>query len=275
MASSNHPEMKLRGRFTLYGEYLMHDVVEGYAAPVTTYLRSTSTDSLLGGYNRARDTVRTKFISLGLRPSPTIEGSLAFGQGFASSTVLALLHCGNQIEGERRKILVEASDRSQHGFSPSGVDFSCVSRQYPIFYGGRQTRPAPYLKDPLTFACILNGGRKSISSVLECRQAILSARSRLVPLATDLTASIESSASVDLVSLKEYSRCLLQIGCYSVAQARFVEAGLRLGLAVKGIGAVKDCALVIAGDPDLVANFLASRADVRFLCERYFPLNGY
>lgn len=252
---------RIHGRYTLYGEYLMHDHTWGYAAPTSMSLQGSHSSQSAGGIWRLElDEVAKLVERLGLRPLKTIFGDVPFGAGFASSTVLALLHIGDQVDPSSRRTMVNFLDQLAHGFPPSGMDYEAVSAREPGFYlrgVWKSARPVKLsglflrVRDPATL------------SFREARKKVISAADRLVPLANRMTDTITDTGDLDLEAFGKYCSVLSNLNIYTPNQVSIVRSALDMGLVAKAIGGLHAQAMLVVGDANKLGEFEGKqKADV-------------
>jgi hypothetical protein len=246
---------RIHGRYTLYGEYLMHDHTWGYAAPTRMSLQgSHSTQSPEGIWRIESDEVAKLVSRLGLRPLKTVFGDLPFGGGFASSTVLALLHIGDQVDPSSRRTMVMLLDQMAHGFPPSGMDYEAISAQESGFY----LRGVWKSSRPLSLSGLfLRVDDPHTMSFRETRKKVISAADRLVPLADRMTDAITDQGILDFDSFRKYSAILANLNIYTPAQESICRSASAMGLVAKAIGGLHAHAMLVVGEANSLAEFAA------------------
>jgi hypothetical protein len=245
---------KMHGRYTLYGEFLMHGRATGYVAPTPMCLWGS--DSAIEGdvtWNRESDDVASLVSRLGLKPMPAVAGDLPFGQGFASSTVLALVHIGDQLAPVERRRVVNVLDWLSHGFEPSGLDHDAITAQSPGFYRRHEWRFAPALQLSGVF---LRSTQAAEISLEETRRRVERMADRLAPLADELTRTIEENSRLNVDAYAAYCNELASAGVYTEEQSLRVAEARSCGLLAKGTGGLHAKALVVIGEPDKLDDFV-------------------
>lgn len=253
--------MMIRGRATLYGEYLMHDEGGiGYCFPVPFGL---ARGGQAGGcrsldYDAEHDSVAAalrshSLLRNGWEPAKHISGCLPLGFGFAGSTVLALVHLDGYFTGETLRRLVLESDSVAHGFTPSGVDFASIRSAGPILYSVREVLKAPPV--PLAFGFVLPAKERTrnLSSV---RAQVASEKPVLSRICVQLSQEMMTGGGSVLDGVYEYSGILQRLGIYSSAQEELIKGALCRGVAAKGIGGLYDKAIMFVGSEDKVVKEL-------------------
>ncbi|RHW25443.1 SIR2 family protein [Nocardioides immobilis] len=237
---------RVKGRYTLYGEYLMHTKAWGYVAPTPMYLQGAP-ESVDVGLNWLGESDRTRTLvrSLGLDVLDDVSGSLPMGQGFASSTVLAVLHLGDQVSAEKRAQLLEVFDWLSHGFPPSGVDSASVLAQEPGFYFRNTWRRAPSI--PINAVFVASVGEPTVA-LAQARSRVEELSSRLKPLAEQMTTTISSDQTLDLDAFASYCALLRTAGIYTDDQMNTLAEATSLGLHAKAIGGLANKAMLVIGD---------------------------
>jgi len=255
---------RVRGRYTLYGEFLMHELARGYVAPVPMFLQGTYARPEDGTtWVKDGDTVSAHVASLGLDAMPTVLGDLPFGQGFASSTVLAMLHLGGQRPSDLRSV-VNFLDWMSHGFEPSGMDHDAIKAQAPGLFRAGEWKTAP----PIPLHALFYGveGGRTIS-LKRAQELVLRQATRLVPLANQLTAAILDENRLDLEAFAKYCETLCITGVYTEVQLALIERAKTAGLHAKGIGGLHAKAILVVGDPDALEAFTATEDQATLLGE--------
>lgn len=246
------------GRYTLYGEFLMHGRSWGYVSPTPMYLRGTRDTTSAGGtWNAEADEIARLVERLGLRPLPAVEGDLPIGQGFAGSTVLALLHVGDQFRAAERRRVVNFLDWLSHGFEPSGLDHDSIVAQTSGFYRRGEWRPAnPVHLDGL----FIRSGSPGTISLRETQSRIERVAGRLVPLADLLTKGIADDSELRMDVFADYCLALSRAAVYTDEQMELVEQASSHGLLAKSIGGLQAKAMVVVGDSGALSHYEAGLA---------------
>lgn len=251
---------RIQGRFTLYGEFLMHARTWGYVAPVPLYLRSSRAKP--SAYDYEADEVGHLLQRMGFSTQHFLNGNLPFGLGFAASTVLAFLHLRDQASDADHEQIVRVLDWIQHGFMPSGADYAAIRAQSPGFFLQGRWRPAP----PCPVACVfcsLPPAPKRPPG--QTRTIVESIASRLQPLADRLTRTLENTGTVTLGDLHDYCLVLSEAGVYSEPQQLLVDAALSRHIAAKGIGGLYNKAMILIGELQDCLSFAAQHPNLTVL----------
>lgn len=252
---------RIHGRYTLYGEFLMHECTWGYVAPVPMAL--TDGEPNHPCYCPEDDEVAALLSRMGLHVLAHVGGDLPLGRGFASSTALALLHLGDQVDASLRPSIVRIIDWIHHGFMPSGLDYFALTTQSPGFYLAGNWESAPALRLNIAFVEVPPGPRRLGALT---RAAVSARLDQLAPLADRMTCTIRENGEVNIDVLAAYADCLLGADVYSPDQRALIEAALAEGVIAKGIGGLYNKAILLAGELDEVEAFLAGRDEVRLDC---------
>jgi hypothetical protein len=234
---------RLHGRFTLYGEYLMHTSAWGYVAPVPMSLITGTPGQT--GYCPSKDGTANLLRQMGFNVVSSISGDLPFGQGFASSTVLAMLHLGNRLNERDQRQIIRVVDWIQHGFEPSGVDYYAIRAQAPGFFARGKWRPAPAFPLSCVFCAIKPGPERQPGNT---RAIISGLLPTLSPIAENMTRQLASSGRISTDDLFSYSRQLYDADVYSLDQRDLIARALALGMPAKGIGGLYNKAVMLIGD---------------------------
>lgn len=239
------PPGGLRGRTTLYGEYLMHRHAAGYVFPAPYWLAAGAAGRPAHpAYARRLDMTATLVGGVGLRPLDAVSGTLPLGLGFAGSTVLTLLHVGDQLPPDRAMVLARYVDRIVHRFAPSGVDLCSVRRQRPGFFRAGGWRDAPELRFEHGYWLPPPGPPRPLPQV---RAAVHAAGSALARCADRQTRYIDAHGRLDRDELFAYAELLAGCDVYAPAQRRLIERALANGVIAKGIGGLYNKAVLLIG----------------------------
>lgn len=221
----------------------MHASTWGYVAPVPMYLASTQANEI--GYCADKDSVANLVRQMGCNIAPSISGNLPFGYGFASSTVLALLHLGEQLKSQDLKQVVRVLDWIQHEFEPSGVDYLAIRSQAPGFFVRGRWRPAPSCPLPYIFCGVQSGPTRPPGATKAMVDQLVPF---LSPIADRMTAQLSTYGRISTGDLLSYSRILYESGIYSEQQNVLIGKAISRGIAAKGVGGLYNKAVVIIGD---------------------------
>ena len=256
---------RVQGRYTLYGEFLMHGDVWGYVAPTPMHLRGARRGAGVGTWKAESDDIRQLVSRLGLKAQPAIEGDLPFGQGFASSTVLSLLHIGDQLSSAERRRVVDIFDWLSHGFEPSGLDYDAIVAQAPGFYRRGEWRQAAPL---MLHGLFLRSSEPPVITLSKTRERIAGVADRLAPLAERLTTGIIYSSELDIEAFAEYCARLSRAGVYTREQMAVFEAAKAAGLMAKAVGGLHGRAMLVIGGSREELESYAVSLDARTLIGR-------
>jgi hypothetical protein len=236
--------MRLRGRVTAYGEYLMHDVAEGYCFPAPYWMTTERPHKdTANSYRGELDNIARTLRGLGYGPRE-LFGNLPLGAGFAGSTVLAILHLWGRTSECKLRKTVNMLDHYSHGLSPSGLDSTAILAQSPGFYMAGRWRPAPQWTESTLFFVPRE------PKTLELRDVARRVRKHeldLTRIARHLTEYMEKRGRADLAAMFDYCSILLRSGVYTSEQVDVIADCLGAGLAAKGIGGLHGKAVVMLG----------------------------
>lgn len=247
--------MRLWGRITVFGEYLMHEHHEGFIIPSRLCL--TDEPSLCGEdfncYDPERDASLMGLLEMGLTiQAQQIYGDLPCGYGFASSSLLSRLHLSyaDTRVGDPQAALDQV-DNLIHGFTPSGVDSGFALRQRTGFFYDKSWRDALISSLPSYAVLIPKEREYSLSHV---RAKVLKGAKTLIQLAAAIQLQIAREEPFPYTLLFDYATALWDLRVYSEAAQDFIESALNKGFAAKGIGGLYDKAILLFM-PDLPAEF--------------------
>ncbi|MFJ1491672.1 hypothetical protein [Capnocytophaga canis] len=230
--------MRIYGRITIYGEYLMHGTISGLIIPSNLFLDTVNCGNINSLYSKKKDNILPIIEKMGIKPCHTLYGNLPLGYGMAGSTALSLLHLSNIKDLELKKRIVHEIDKEIHGFIPSGIDFeSCIRQEYGLY----STASGWQTIDPLPISySLFKFPKEKKMSLNEVKKKILSEKDLLIPIQNELNSIIRTKGTINFSLLKKYSKILLSIGVYSNKASVFISTLLRQGIIAKGIGGVYD-----------------------------------
>jgi hypothetical protein len=230
----------------------MHGTTWGYVAPVPMYLTTGRGET---AYRLDKDGVASLVRRMGCYVADSISGNLPFGYGFASSTVLALLHLDRQLTSGDLKHVVRVLDWIQHGFEPSGVDYVAVRAQTPGFFVQGRWRSAPPCPLPTVFCGVSPGPERAPGSTRNLVSKIIRF---LAPIAERMTSQLDSYGRVSMDDLLAYSRILYESEVYSEEQSALIGKAISSGIPAKGIGGLYNKAVVLTGDVEASLSLISS-----------------
>lgn len=235
--------MIVRGRISIYGEYLMHSATRGLALSSRMSLASMDEGDVprLAEYRPEADGVARLLMERGFAITPGLKGDLWQGCGLASSTAAARLYLAALGVPSPREHMIEV-DRILHGFQPSGMDIECIMHQHDGLYGHRVWQNVAVASPPRALVMFEREGRMTLAEVMRRMQG---AQSALVPLADELTMSVVRDGALPLDAMRRYAEALLVIGVYSSRVRSFVEWSLGEGIPSKGVGGLYDKAVLV------------------------------
>lgn len=236
--------MRLFGRITVVGEYLMHDDTWGLVIPSRLFL-SYDRGKKHPTYRSDSDEIRKLLLEEGFDTctlSDIVFGNLPLGHGFSSSSLLACLHM-DSLGCDISQELVEKLDSRIHGFPSSGVDASFCMRQKAGLYLSRQWRDIPQTMElDYSVALFPKEGEMPLGVI---RERIKKRKRRLIGLADKFVAKgLAGEDDADTV-LFDYSAELGDCDVYSACAQRFISDVLNLGVAAKGVGGLYDRAVLV------------------------------
>ena len=235
--------MRLYGRLTLFGEYLMHDIGEGLVVPSRRVLGDESEERMRphADYVPERDATRSTLARLGVSiERPVVRGDLPLGAGLAGSTLLGRILLRDLPEDRVRNLLMEA-DRLIHGFPPSGMDLEFALRQEMGLFGPGGWRDVALSMPDMSLVTFPKEGDVALPEV---RSRIMRRGETLGVIAADLADGCLRGV-ISYETLLRYARELAAANVYSRMAASFSEDLLAKGIVVKGIGGLYDKAMLI------------------------------
>ncbi|MDR1202065.1 MAG: hypothetical protein LBL58_10630 [Tannerellaceae bacterium] len=238
--------MRIYGRITIYGEYLMHSNECGLIMPSNLYLETTEKKDYKSGYNKKLDRVLVLLKEKGIIPKHTLRGNLPLGYGLAGSTVLGFLHLSHFFNNTSKRNIINEIDTKIHGFTPSGLDFeSCIHQQWGLFCSkfGWESQQTP----SIDYSLIIFPKEQKMK-LSKIQERVLSAKNLLAPIQKELNRIVKTHNVINLDLLMEYSQILSSIGVYSEVVNNFIYQSLENGFITKSIGGLYDKAVIIIFD---------------------------
>ena len=249
--------MIIHGRITVFGEFLMHTMTEGYIVPAAHAL-ATLEEHLLPvhpRYQQMLDQVRIHLAERGLPTCSEVRGTLPLGYGFAGSTALALLHLEGNVVGSAGIALASAEaivrqiDWQIHGFSPSGVDYHSIVTGKAGYFGPGGWRPVQRRPELAASALLVRDPLDWPLSETRCK--IVAMADRLIPIARYLCSVLRARAILDYQALFDYSVELRRVNIYAPRATAIVDHALKYGLVAKGVGGLTNKAVIIVWPPEM------------------------
>lgn len=240
--------MRIYGRITIYGEYLMHGETPGLIMPSDLFLDTVSSGGIISHYSKEKDDVLLLIIKMGITPDHTLYGNLPLGYGMAGSTTLSLLHLNGIEDKELKQKFVNEIDNTIHGFTPSGLDFeSCIHQEWGLFCnasGWQSICPIPIAYSLFKFP------KENSLALSEVQKRVLSVKDKLEPFQNGLNSAIKERGALDLKMLMNYSSILLEAEVYSRISSQFISTLLKRGIIAKGVGGLYDKVIMVVHSED-------------------------
>lgn len=235
--------MKIYGRLTIYGEYLMHSDSYGLIEKSNLYLATNehSGTHFHPHYDVTKDLVAKIIAEQRINIHPGVKGNLPLGYGLASSSVFSFLYL-YPLYGERVYEMIRNIDKSIHGFQPSGLDVSFCYRQKSGLYKNDKWIDVSLAKLAYSLVIFPKENKMVLSDV---RRKILDKRHRLSKLADDISYSVIRNNHIPYEFLQIYSNELVNCGIYSAQVVKFIENLSSKNIVAKGIGGLYDKAVLI------------------------------
>jgi hypothetical protein len=236
--------MKLHGRITIYGEYLMRASTCGLVIPSQLHLATSEHINNLvhEKYDHSNDEVARYLERRCFATKSKLYGNLPFGFGLASSTVLAFLHLHPTKSISESIPIVNECDHNIHGFKPSGVDTASISRQAPGLFSIRGWEDIHVTSFPYTLVFLPAERERTLA---EIKRRMNEGAASLTRIADDLTNQTISTGRLDYTLFLKYTRTLFIHSVYSKVATSFIATFLNSGIAAKAIGGLYDKAILI------------------------------
>lgn len=237
--------MRIFGRITIYGEYLMHTITHGLITKSTLYLANEQEKSfpIHQSYDIRKDKVADFLRKKSYTYDRIIRGNLPLGYGFSSSTILLYLNLSKKIDESTLRKLIMQADHEIHGFPPSGLDIEFCFQQSTGLFGKNEwidTQINNFYHSIIIFPKCCN------KTLPEIQFNILNNNLKpLSKLAEDLNSHIINHNKLNYQSLLEYSKILLNSNVYNGLVESFISTMLQNRIIAKGIGGLYDKAVLI------------------------------
>ena len=236
--------MRLFGRITVYGEYLMHDQTSGLVTASNLYM-ATSEDPeapVHVEYDFRKDEVAAHLQRHGRPFHKVLRGNLPLGYGFASSTIISFLNLQRRLPSRQLERAVLGIDMAIHGFRPSGADFEFCLKQKTGLYGPNGWTDVGVRRPHHSVVLWPQRGEMVLPEV---RCAVLERGQELTQLAQALNAGVLNCDKLDYPLLLEYARVLRECHVYAPDVDEFVAEMLGRGIVAKATGGLYDKAVLL------------------------------
>jgi hypothetical protein len=258
--------MVICGRITLFGEYLMHSMADGYIVPTTQALATPDEREfpVHPEYRQERDSVRFLLANASLPTCSMVRGTLPLGHGFAGSTALTILHLGSC--GQDYETIVNHVDRQVHGFAPSGVDCKAIRVGRAGCFGPVGWRSV--WRAPCLAISALLVPEASGQDLAETRNKVIASADALIPIAQYLCSALTERNVLEYQALFDYALRLRRIGIYLPRATAVIDHALSGGIVAKCTGGLTNKAVIIVWPREM-----KSTTRIRILTElgRYGP----
>ncbi len=235
--------MKIFGRLTIYGEYLMHSTAYGLIEKSNLYLATGEHDEVQNHpqYDVAKDIVARYIEAQKIKVYPGVKGNLPIGYGLASSSVLSFLYLyplyGNQIFQ-----MINNIDKSIHGFEPSGLDAGFCCRQENGLY-----KDGEWIDVSLTrhnYSLVLFSKEKKMT-LSEVQKRVMANSNNLKKIADVMTNLIIKNNHIPYDYLQYYANELSDCDVYSNQVKEYVGYMSSKNIVAKGVGGLYDKAVIV------------------------------
>lgn len=233
--------MKLYGRITVFGEYLLKENLSYcYCIKSKLFLSNSSADSgfVHPSYDQDKDGTVPFLKNAGVLHFGNIYGNLPIGYGLSSSTILSLLH----LNSSQRQDLIKSIDKAMCGFSPSELDYISITMQENGVLGFGKWYPIIDFQ-PSYSLLIVPKERKRI--LTEINTDLKKSQKRQIELTKELFKILSSTGKLDFNLLFEYCKLLLSCDVYSKSARNIANDLIKKGIICKSIGGLYDKAILI------------------------------
>lgn len=238
--------MKLHGRITFFGEYLLKDNLS-YCLCIKSKLFLSNEQQYKHiehpTYSHDKDKTIYFLRKHGVTNFADIYGNLPLGYGLSSSTILSLLHLNSQY----RKKLIENVDKKMHGFSPSELDYTSITKQENGVYGFGMWQPFKNFKPCYSLLVIPKEEKRNLT---EIKKKMNKSKERQIALTNDLFKILASTGNFDFSLLFDYCKLLLSYEVYSEGALDIAANLIAKGISCKCIGGLYDKAILIIHSDD-------------------------
>jgi len=233
--------MKLHGRITFFGEYLLKENLS-YCLCIKSKLFLSNEEQYESikhpTYSNSKDKTIPMLQSLGVNSFSKIYGNLPLGYGLSSSTILSLLH----LNSAERKDLIEIVDKEMNGFSPSELDYTSITKQENGVYGFGNWFPFQNFQPVYSLVVIPKEGKRNLPKI---KSKLVASQPQQIKLTKELFQQLSSVGELDFNLLFEYSQLLLSCKIYSDQTHNIASTLLDKNISCKCIGGIYDTALLV------------------------------
>lgn len=233
--------MKLHGRITVFGEYLLNENLS-YCLSIKSklFLSNDNRDSKFVHpyYQPGKDKTIELLKNFGIKQFGDIYGNLPLGYGLSSSTILSLLH----LNSADRKDLVEMIDREMSGFAPSGLDYTSIISQENGVFGFGKWIPIHDFYPNYSLIIVPKEKKKKLTDV---KQKLATSQVEQIRLTKDLFSELNSKNTLNRELFYHYCKHLFSCNIYSESASEIVFWLLERNIAAKCIGGFYDKAILI------------------------------
>lgn len=233
--------MKLHGRITVFGEYLLRENLSYcYCIKSKLFLSNSDTDSnfVHPTYEQGRDETIPLLRDAGVFNLGNIYGNLPFGYGLSSSTILSLLH----MNSAHRRDLVVSIDKAMCGFSPSELDYTTITKQENGVLGFGKWQPINDFHPTYSLITIPKDKKRKLPEVIKNLSTTLE---KQIEITKNLFLELATKNVLNYDLLFEYSNHLLSCDVYSEKAKEIVTALLQKNIVAKCVGGLYDKAILV------------------------------
>lgn len=236
--------MKLHGRITVFGEYLVKNKYSySLCLKSHNYLSNDINESkyIHKDYCISKDLSLNELNKLGYavdKTKNTIYGNLPLGYGLSSSTVLTILHLNSIF----KKGLIQKIDKVICGFSPSNLDYTSIIKQETGVMSPKGW--ISFNKLRICYSLILVPKEKlySLKNIFPKLQEKLNLQ---ISLTTNIFQYLIDNTKINYEMLYDYCKVLNSCNIYSKNSKYIVEDLLFAGVCAKCVGGLYDKALLV------------------------------
>ncbi len=233
--------MKLHGRITVFGEYLLKDNLS-YCLCIKSklFLSNDKVDSTFIHSNYEVENDRTILLlqQIGINHFSKIYGNLPLGYGLASSTVLSLLH----LNSVHRKDLIEIIDEEINGFPPSELDYVSITKQETGIFGFGLWQPMLEYHPHYSLIITPKERKRKLSDV---KKELSIAQEKQISITQILFSELSVKGELNLLVFLEYCELLLAYDVYSTNAREIISVLIQKKIASKCIGGLYDKAILV------------------------------
>lgn len=247
--------MKLHGRITVFGEYLLKDNLSySLCLKSNLFLSNEDKDSkfIHSVYDSTKDKTIPLLKSLGVINFSKIYGNLPLCYGLSSSTILSMLH----LNTTKSQKIIALVDKEMNGFSPSELDYTSILKQSNGIFGFGKWQPLTNFEISYSLLIIPKEGKRNL---IEVQQKISKSQDYQIDLTKKMYNILSMRNELEYDLIYKYCKLLLSCQIYSGAATEIATDLIAKGISCKCIGGLYDKALLV----------IHSDSSAKVICDKY------